>query len=241
MVEIWHHGMRAPGRSRAAYEALYAARGLCHLDSFYLWILDLIAPVPGSLLLDVACGEGTLVAFARRRGVVAVGLDLAAEAVMRARARTGSADFLVGNGERLPFADAAFDIVTCIGSLEHFLDPSSGAREIARVLRQNGRAYILLPNTFSLLGNLLYVWRHGEVFDDGQPIQRYNTCVGWRLFLEQNGLRVERIEKYEVPRPRTWRDLWWYLRRPRKIGHLLVVPFIPLNLANCFMYVCTKA
>ena len=189
----------------------------------------------------MACGEGKLVEFALRKGAVAWGIDLSGEAIAKAQARARSGHFLVGNGENLPFPDESFDIVTCIGSLEHFLDPASGVREIQRVLRPSGRACILLPNTFSLLGNVLYAWRHGEIFDDGQPIQRYNTCRGWWLFLEQNGLRVRRVEKYEMPWPRCWKDLWWYLRKPTKIAHLMLTPLIPLHLANCFVYLCAKA
>ncbi len=241
MIEIWHPEIGSLSQSQSAYEEIYASKGIRHLDSFYLWLLGLLRPGVGDRLLDVACGEGMLVKFARSKDVMAYGIDLSYAAIRRAGQESPGGGFLVGDGAALPFPDAAFDYVTCIGSLEHYVDPSAGAREIQRVLRAGGKACILLPNTFSLLGNVMYAWRHGDVFDDGQPIQRYNTRWGWQRLLEQNGLRVLRVVKYEIVWPQTWADGWWYLSRPRKISHLLVGLVIPLHLANSLVYICTRS
>ena len=114
-------------------------------------------------------------------------------------------------------------------------------QEICRTLRSDGVACILLPNTFSLFGNVTYAAGHGDAFDDGQPIQRYNTRVGWTRMLEQSGLSVERVVKYEITIPRTRVDWGWYLRRPRKIAHLVASLVLPLNLANCHVFLCKRA
>lgn len=238
MIEIWH--VNSLNRSRSAYEVIYARKGIRQLNSFYLWLLSLLDLQEGKRLLDVACGEGLLVKFARRRGVTAYGIDLSEEAIRRAYRITSDPGFAIGNGAALPFPDETFDYVTCIGSLEHFVDPLMGAQEIRRVLRRGGKACILLPNTFSLLGNVMYARHYGDIFDDGQPIQRYNTRWGWQRLLEKSGLYVSRVVKYEMAWPRTWSDFWWYLRRPRKLGHLMLSLIIPLHLANCFVYICTK-
>jgi ubiquinone/menaquinone biosynthesis C-methylase UbiE len=240
MIEIWHSQVYSPSQSRLAYENIYMEKGIRQLDSFYLWLLGLLSPQTGDRLLDVACGEGVLVKFAQARGVMAYGIDLSCTAIHRARQNITDGTLLVGDGTTLPFPDEAFDYVTCIGSLEHYMDPVAGAREIRRVLRVGGKACILLPNTFSLLGNVMYAWRHGDIFDDGQPIQRYHTRWGWQRLLEQGDLRVLRVVKYEVAWPQTWADRWWYLRKLRKIGHLLAGLVVPLNLANCLVYLCTR-
>lgn len=241
MIEIWHPRMNLPGQSQSAYDAIYERKGIRLLDSFYLWLLDLLSPQVGDRLLDVACGEGVLVRFARSRGVIAYGIDLSHAAIRRACRTDPGKGFVVGDGEILPFPDEAFKYITCIGSLEHYVDPSAGVREIRRVLCAGGRACILLPNTFSLLGNVMHAWRHGDVFDDGQPIQRYHTRWGWQRLLEQNGLRVLRVVKYEMAWPQTQADRRWYLSRPWKIGHLLIGLVIPLHLANCLVYICTRS
>jgi len=241
MIEIWHLQVRQSGESQLAYNEIYAGSGIHLLDSFYLWLLSLIRPQPGKRLLDVSCGEGALVMWARRQGVAACGIDFSSMAIRRACAKTGMPSFLVGDGTRLPFPDEMFDYVTCIGSLEHYENPALAMQEIGRALHPDGTACILLPNTFSLLGNVNYARRHGDAFDDGQPIQRYHTRVGWATMLEQNGLRVTRTEKYEMVWPRTRADWLWYLRRPAKIAHLALVGILPLNLANCFVYLCARA
>ena len=241
MIEIWHPQIRGTDESRRAYDDIYGHEGIQLLDSFYLWLLSLVNPRPGCRLLDVSCGQGALVGFARQAGVEAYGLDLSSAATRRARAATGHACYTVGDGARLPFPSQGFDYVTCIGSLEHFTDPLAGMREIGRTLRNAGAACILLPNTFSLLGNVDYARKHGNAFDDGQPIQRYNTRVGWTRMLEQSGLRVQRVVKYELTWPRTRADWGWYLHRPRKIAHLLVGVAVPLNLANCHVFLCSRA
>ena len=241
MIEIWRPQIHGTGESQRAYDDIYGHEGIQLLDSFYLWLLGLVNLRPGGRLLDVSCGQGKLVGFARQAGIEAYGLDFSKAAIHRAHAITGRACFTVGDGMRLPFPNRSFDCITCIGSLEHFSDPLSGMREIWRMLAVNGLASILLPNTFSLLGNVNYARKHGDAFDDGQPIQRYNTRVGWTRMLEQSGLRVRQVAKYEITRPRTRADWAWYLRRPRKVAHLLAGLAIPVNLANCHVFLCTRA
>lgn len=241
MIEIWRTQVGSSADSQRAYDGIYSGDGIRLLDSFYLWLLDLLHPGPGSTLLDVSCGEGALVDLARRRRVAAFGTDFSAAAVRRANDQTRRAIFAGADGTQLPFPDASFDHVTCIGSLEHFVDPAAGVREISRVMAPRANACILLPNTFSLLGNVNYARKYGDAFDDGQPIQRYNTRVGWQHLIEEGGLRVTAVHKYELPWPLTASDYLWYLRRPRKIIHLLVGLAIPLNLANCHVYLCKKA
>jgi SAM-dependent methyltransferase len=240
MIEIWHSQVRSTRESRLAYEDIYSGQGIRQPDSFYLWLLSLVNPSAGSKLLDVSCGEGALVDFARRRGVRAVGTDFSNSAAQRAKSRTHWPDFVVADGTELPFPDESFDHVTCIGSLEHFLDPESGVKEMRRIMGPRANACILLPNTFSLLGNVNYARKCGDAFDDGQPIQRYNSRLGWQRLIETGGLRVDRVHKWELTWPLTAKDGWWYVRRPRKLAHLLIGMAIPTNLANCLVYLCTK-
>ena len=241
MIEIWRTRVGSTDESQQAYDEIYDHQGIQLPDSFYTWVLDLLRPHPGRQLLDVSCGQGALVRLARQRSIAAYGLDLSSAAIYRARAATGSDCFVTGDGSRLPFADKTFDYATCIGSLEHFVDPLAGMSEIARTLRTGGAACILVPNSFSLFGTVEYARKYGEIFDDGQPIQRYNTRMGWTRMLEQSGLSVHHVDKFEITKPRTRTDWAWYLRRPGKLAHLLAALMIPLNLANSHTFICTKA
>ena len=222
------------------YDSLHDAGYLRQRDSFYKWLLSLLQPRPGQTLLDISCGQGTLVHFAARQGLCVTGLDLSPLAVAITARRTPSANISIANAEQLPYTDNTFDYATNIGSLEHYFHPHRAVREMARVLRPEGHALILTPNTFGLLGNIIYVWRTGDVFDDGQPLQRYGTIAQWRRLLESNGLLVERIFKYERTWPRTLEDLWWYLVHPHRLIRVLLSLVIPVNLSSFLVYLCSK-
>jgi SAM-dependent methyltransferase len=97
-------------------------------------------------LLDVGCGSGdvplAIVLDARRRGeqLVATLLDRSPEMLAIARGRAAgepNVRFVPGDGMSLPFADAAFDVVTCNLALHHF-EPAA-ARQLLRELRRVAR------------------------------------------------------------------------------------------------------
>ena len=228
--------------SRQAYNDLYSETSLSQIESFYIWNLRQIDAPPGATLLDVSCGAGEFVHLAAQHGYRASGVDISETIARTAARRTrGLAPISVGAGETLPFADASFDVVTSIGSLEHYLDPGQGAYEMARVLKPGGRAYILVPNTFSLLSNVWNAYRKGLTSVDDQPLQRYGARLDWTILLEQNGFKVTRTLKYERPWPYHRPDWGHYLRKPKELLRMIAGPFVPLNLAFCFVFVCQRA
>jgi len=235
MLEIRH-----VSDTRQAYDEIYDDAGILMRDSLYLWLISLLEPEPGKSLLDISCGQGRLTDLAQQQGLRALGLDFSAVGVLKGRAANPVAGWVVGDGQKLPFAAASLDYITHIGSLEHYLDPTAGALEIGRLLKPGGRACILLPNAFGLMGNIKHVWQHGEIFDDGQPLQRYATRAHWQGLLLRCGLQVERTFGYgEVEWPRTRQDWGWYLKRPHKLARLGLSQLIPLNLTNHFVFLCT--
>lgn len=222
-----------------AYEDIYRASPIRHLDSFYLWALEVARPEPHHRLLDVSCGVGRLVSLASRRGLSAIGVDFAHEALVAGN-RTARGRFATCDAQSLPFSDDSFDRVINLGSLEHYESPAQGVREMARILKPDGVAAILLPNGFSLL-HVIYVWRRGRVFDDGQPLQRYGTWSDWRRLLDENGLRVVDTIKHQRPRPYTIKDALWYLQRPGKLLQVVAQPFLPRHAAGFWVFICKKA
>jgi ubiquinone/menaquinone biosynthesis C-methylase UbiE len=135
-VQAFHD--RAPG-----YEAGY--RGRLHAD-IATRTADLalaMCPAPGRVL-DVGCGTGFLLReLARRLGGAAelTGIDAAAGMIQQARARgsPGSRLGVVrGVAERLPFGDAAFDLVMTTTSFDHWADQRVGLAECRRVLAPGG-------------------------------------------------------------------------------------------------------
>jgi SAM-dependent methyltransferase len=101
--------------------------------------------VPGTDVLDVGCGPGTITVDIAGRvapGRV-VGVDAAADAVDAARAAARDADapnleVRVDDVYALEAADASFDVVHAHQVLQHLTDPVAGLREMRRVCRPDG-------------------------------------------------------------------------------------------------------
>ena len=241
VLEIRHSPDATTRWSKGVYEDIYSTTEIRHLDTFYQWMLDLLDVRPGHHLLDISCGVGSLPRLAAQAGLKAHGIDFSQVALRVAHLEAPAINLAVANGERLPYPDEWFDYVTHIGSLEHYEHPEMGAREITRVLKADGRSCVLLPNTFGLLGNVWTALRTGRTHDGGQPIQRYAARLEWQDLLESAGLTVIRTVKYERARPRNLADIRRYLAHPKDLVRLLLGPFVPLNWANYFVYLCRKA
>lgn len=124
-------------------------------DETYLrhesWIAPafaMLGDVAGKRVLDLGCGHGMASVVLARRGAQVTACDLSpgyvAEARTRAQANNVKVQFLVCNGEHLPFADASFDGIWGNAILHH-LDLRQSAPELKRVLRPNGRAVFCEP------------------------------------------------------------------------------------------------
>jgi SAM-dependent methyltransferase len=101
------------------------------------WVLGLAEVAPGQRVLDLGCGNGAYLRALRERGIDAVGCDLS-PGMLRA---AGEHPRLVnGDAMRLPFDDAAFDVVLAPHMLYHVPDRTAAAREMRRVLRSGGVA-----------------------------------------------------------------------------------------------------
>jgi SAM-dependent methyltransferase len=238
MIEIRHDKMDKATNIRQVYDQIYQAEGILHHDSFYNWLINLLQIPPGSSLIDIACGEGRLVSLAQKRGIHAAGIDFSYQGVRLGRLESPGANWLVGEGEHLPLASSSFDYLTNIGSLEHFFSPERGAQEMARILKPGGKACVLVPNSFGVFGNIMNVAKKGDVFDDGQPLQRYGTRCAWECVLEGAGLKVERVEPYHEVMLNSWQDLAWLLGRPKKLARLFLSCLLPINLVNNFTFIC---
>lgn len=112
-------------------------------------------------VLDVATGTGDLALLIARRcaGSAVTGLDLSEGMLEVARRKVAALDggdrirFIAGEAEAMPFADGGFDAVTAAFGVRNFHDIPAGLAEMARVLGDGGRVYIL---EFSVPRNRLF-------------------------------------------------------------------------------------
>jgi SAM-dependent methyltransferase len=119
-------------------------------------IVRALGPTDGLRSLDLGSDNGIVSLLLRERGGSWASGDLTEEAVASIRSLVEKDVHLVA-GDRLPFADAAFDRVVVVDMLEHVPEESAFARELGRVTKPGGR---LVVNTPHLKRTLLRRLRH---------------------------------------------------------------------------------
>src|SRR5579884_1099013 len=109
--------------------------------------VEFIKPQPEYVVLDVACGPGALVLAMAPRVRYAYGMDLTREMLrhaqeFQAEKHVENVSFTRGEGENLPYPDAAFDVVCCQYAFHHMPRPELVLQEMVRVAKPGGRIFI---------------------------------------------------------------------------------------------------
>lgn len=170
--------------------------------------LRALLPPDAVRVLDVGCGEGTLVRFLRAGGHHAVGLD--PDVAVLPPGAVG------GSGTALPFRDAAFDALTTVTVLHH-VDPRVALAEMSRVLRPGGTLLALglgrfggrrdaIPEALDVLAQR-FAARHTTAWEP--PTVKTGPVLTWA---ETRSLMEECLPGCHWSRVRFWR----YLVRWRK-------------------------
>lgn len=137
----WNSFARKQAGERWRKQSAAMGRGLTEL------LVRKAAVEPGMNVLDVACGSGepaiSIASQLNDAGRV-IGVDISAEPLTVARQRAtqrklANVLFQQADVQRLPFADATFDRVTCRLGLMFIADTAQALAEIRRVLRRSGR------------------------------------------------------------------------------------------------------
>jgi demethylmenaquinone methyltransferase/2-methoxy-6-polyprenyl-1,4-benzoquinol methylase len=98
--------------------------------------------VPGERVLDLAAGTGTSSQPFRADGASVVPCDFSLGMLRVGKRRLPHLAFTAGDALRLPFADAAFDVVTMSFGLRNVADTDAALREMRRVTRPGGRLVV---------------------------------------------------------------------------------------------------
>jgi SAM-dependent methyltransferase len=109
----------------------------------YVVIKDL---VQGDVL-EVGCGEGRGIPLIVPSAASYTAIDKIEPVIADLRKKYPAARFHAGNIPPLsPFADASFDVVVSFQVIEHIADDHLFVKEIHRVLKPGGRAFLTTPN-----------------------------------------------------------------------------------------------
>lgn len=145
------------------------------------WLLDARTVPPGMAgisgrVLDIGAADRWIEPHLSE-GVQYVALDYPATGRDLYSARPA----VFGDGASLPFGGACFDGVFCLEVLEHVPEPESVLKEIARVLKPGGRAWITMPFLYPL---------HDAPYD----FQRF-TEYGLRRSMRRAGLEITGLRR----------------------------------------------
>jgi len=191
--------------------------------------------VAGLDAVELGCGTAYVSAWLARRGARPVGIDNSSAQLHNARRFQLEFDLtfplLHADAERLPFADASFDLAISEYGACLWADPYRWVPEAARVLRPGGRLEFLVNGTILLLcspededekpTNVMlrdYFGIHRFEWP-GDPSTEFHIGYGdWIRVLRANGFEIEDLIEVRPPEGSTtrypWADLDWSRRWP---------------------------
>jgi ubiquinone/menaquinone biosynthesis C-methylase UbiE len=136
----------------AAYDQEQASRRRAARD--YLVLVRRYGGTTGRML-DVGCGTGAFVCAAREHGWTAEGLDASEWMIERARSHCPAATFHVGDPSSVAFPPGGLHAVTLWNVLEHVAAPAAMLRHARTWLAPEGRLFIRVPNSGSVVARLM--------------------------------------------------------------------------------------
>jgi ubiquinone/menaquinone biosynthesis C-methylase UbiE len=148
---------------------------------------------PGYHVLDIGSGTGVLLPFLIAElggeGKI-VALDFSAEMLGQAQAKNlpPIVRFAQADVAAIPLDDNSVDVAICNSAFPHFTDKVKALKEIARVLRNNGRLVICHTMSREML-NRLHQSIGGAVANDLLPGE-----FEMRGLIKQAGLRITHFE-----------------------------------------------
>lgn len=130
--------------------------------------------------------------WAADQGADVFGIDISSPTVGLARGQfaPGALKASLADVRRLPFADASFDVVYSMGTVEHFDESEDAVREIARVLRPGGKLVLGVPNRFDPFLRPVLVWLLWVLGHYGYGFEKSYSRRALRRMMERAGFDV---------------------------------------------------
>ena len=176
----------------------------------------------GKQVLEIGSGSGAASCLLGKAGAHVTAIDLTSEAVQMTRQNATfqgvSLQVTQMDAENLSFNNGSFDFVFSWGVLHHSANPQACFREVARVLKPNGRGLIMVYNRKSLrylLKGIYWLicngkWIAGETlpsvqrfFSDGFHQRHYSPHELQRKLalcgLQSNSISITHMGKKLIP------------------------------------------
>jgi ubiquinone/menaquinone biosynthesis C-methylase UbiE len=191
----------------------------------------------GDAVLDIACGLGEWLHVCATDGAKVYGVDLSERAIEYCSKHMPDGEFHAVPAENLPFADGQFNFVSCLGSLEHFVEPVVSLNEMMRVAKAGAKFLILVPNAGFLTRKLKLFG--GTNQKEAKEVAQ--TLDEWDNLFEQAGLRVTRKWKDLHVLSWSWISMNGFLPAPFRALQALALLVWPLRWQYQVYHLCVKA
>ena len=182
--------------SRAGYDTY---RNYLNTPAFF----ELLPEVDGLKGLDLGCGEGYNTRLLAERGANVIGLDISSVFVRHAKTFQAQSchipEYLIGNAQELPFADACFDFITGFMSFMDIPDTAALLGEVWRALKPGGFLQFSISHPcfdLPLRKNLRDVEGRTYAFEIGGYFQHAEGNVAEWLFSAAPPEAVESMRKF---------------------------------------------
>jgi ubiquinone/menaquinone biosynthesis C-methylase UbiE len=157
-------------------------------------LLHHLAPVKGSLYLDVGCGTGNYTAAINAAGVRIAGVDLSRTMLARAQEKNPALALHNARAEALPFKTGSFAGATCTFVHHHMDDPIAAFRELHRVLHPGSRLVLFNSTVEQMRHYWVREYFPNSLAQAAAPIERYEA----RDALAAANFVVKTVEPYVV-------------------------------------------
>jgi SAM-dependent methyltransferase len=147
----------------------------------------------GANVLDIGCHQGEFLQSLGDRIGPSVGLDPLVQPQTTPRYELRADLF----ADPAPFANASFDVIVMLATLEHIRDKAPLARECARLLRPGGRVIITVPSKFV---DHIIDWLCRFRLADGMSLEEhhgYDPRTTPEVF-GQSGFVLERWKRFQL-------------------------------------------
>jgi len=130
----------------AYYHILYEHRDEIEAQAFVDELIHYLQPLPGSSMLDIACGEGRYSVQLAEHGYDVTGIDLSYASIRKAKEHENDMLHFYVHDMRMPFYinyfDYAFNFFTSFGYFAHERDHLLAAKSFAGSLKKGGMLVI---------------------------------------------------------------------------------------------------
>ncbi len=141
------------------YKILYQSRDEFEAQEFVENLIDHLQPMPGSRVVDIACGEGRFARQLAEHDLDVIGIDLSYPAIEKAKEDEDEHLQFMVHDMRFPFYinyfDYAFNFFTSFGYFAHDRDHMMAAKSFAAGLKKNGTLVIDYLNRDYVLSRLV--------------------------------------------------------------------------------------